>query len=87
MSLVQDIEQRLAGLEPNSLQIVDESAHHAGHAGAAGGGGHFSLTIVSERFAGLSTLERHRRIYLALGALMNKEIHALAIRALAPDEL
>ncbi len=86
MSLAHDIEQRLAGLEPQALQLVDESSHHVGHA-EAGNGGHFSLTIVSGRFSGLSTIERHRQIYRALGPLMQQGIHALAIRALAPDEL
>ena len=87
MSLAQTIEQRLSQFNPRSLELVDESAHHIGHEGASGGGGHYSLTIVSERFAGMTQVERHRQVYRALGALMHKEIHALAIRALTPDEL
>ncbi len=86
MSLAQDIERRLAALEPRSVELVDESAHHVGHQGA-NGGAHFSLTIVSDKFAGLSTVARHREVYRALGPLMQKEVHALAIRAFAPDEL
>jgi len=87
MSLAQTIEQRLSQFNPRSLELVDESAHHVGHEGASGGGGHYSLTIVSDRFAGMTQVERHRQVYRALGPLMQKEIHALAIRALTPDEL
>ncbi len=80
------IEDRLrAALAPESLEIVDQSAAHAGHAGA-GGGGHFALTIVSARFAGQSPIARHRLVYQALGELMRGEVHALTITALAPDE-
>ncbi len=86
-SLAATIEERLAVLEPRSIELTDDSAKHSGHAGAAQGGSHFSLTIVSDRFAGLSTVQRHRKVYEALGFLMKREVHALAIRALAPDEL
>ncbi len=81
------IEQRLAALEPRSVELTDESGLHVGHEGAKGGGSHFRLTIVSARFAGLTQVQRHRKVYEALGPLMHKEIHALAIRALTPDEL
>ena len=74
------------GLEPDHLEIEDESHRHAGHAGARGGGSHYRVTIVCERFRGHSRLERHRMLYDALGSLMEGEIHALAIRALAPEE-
>lgn len=80
------IRSRLAALEPEALELRDESAAHAGHAGARDGGGHFRLTIVSPRFRGQNTLARHRLVYAALGPLMQREIHALAIRALAPEE-
>jgi BolA protein len=80
------IRSRLAELEPEALELRDESAAHAGHAGARSGGGHFRLTIVSPRFRGQTTLARHRLVYAALGPLMQREIHALAIRALAPEE-
>jgi BolA family transcriptional regulator, general stress-responsive regulator len=80
------IRERLQALEPAELAIRDDSALHAGHAGAKDGGGHFDLTIVSAQFAGKSTLARHRLIYEALGPLMRREIHALAIRAYAPGE-
>lgn len=82
------IEERLrAKLTPESLEVVDESALHAGHEGAKAGGGHFAVTIVSPRFQGQSSLERHRLIYQALNDLMHKEIHALRITALTPEEL
>lgn len=86
MDVKSSIEQHLAALAPESLEIVDESAKHAGHEGAKGGGGHYRLTIVARAFAGKPLQERHRMIYRALGALMHKEIHALAIRARAPGE-
>jgi len=73
-------------LQPARLEIIDESHKHLGHAGAASGGGHFNVTIVSRAFAGKSTLERHRMVYLAVADLMRTEIHALGIRALTPEE-
>ena len=87
MELSDRIRERLASLEPQSVEILDESGRHVGHAGAAAGGSHFRLMIVSARFSGMATLARHRMIYEALGPLMQREVHALAIRALAPDEL
>ena len=85
---VSEIEQKLqTALQPLRLDVVDESHLHAGHAGAReSGGGHFAVTVVSSRFAGKGLLERHRLIYDALGPTMRSEIHALSIRALAPDE-
>jgi BolA family transcriptional regulator, general stress-responsive regulator len=87
MDLAAAIRQRLAALEPVSLELEDESARHAGHEGAKSGGGHFRLTVVSPRFSGKATRERHRMVYAALGELMGREIHALAINTRAPDEL
>jgi BolA family transcriptional regulator, general stress-responsive regulator len=87
MELAARIRERLAALEPQSVELLDESGRHVGHAGAAAGGSHFRLTIVSPRFAGHDKLARHRMIYAALGPLMRREIHALAIQALTPDEL
>lgn len=86
MNVALDIEQRLAPLQPSRLQLRDDSALHAGHEGAKGGGGHYSLTIVSPQFSGKSTLARHRLVYAALGPMMQQQIHALAIRAYAPGE-
>ena len=68
------------------LQIDDESHLHAGHVGAASGGGHFKLTIVAPQFAGLSLVARHRAIYAALSRHIPAEIHALTISAFSPDE-
>ena len=82
------IEQCLRqSLTPVSIEVVDESAQHAGHAGAKSGGGHYALTIVSAKFTGQSMVQRHRMIYAALGDAMRQEIHALSIRAYTPDEL
>jgi BolA protein len=85
---VAQIEQRLrAALAPLRLDIVDDSARHAGHAGAReSGGGHYNVTIVSAAFAGKNLIERHRLVYGALGELMHKDIHALSVQALSPDE-
>ena len=79
--------ERLAALAPESISIEDESAQHAGHEGAKGGGGHYRLVIVASRFAQQPLQTRHRMVYDALGPLMHKEIHALAINAYAPDEV
>lgn len=78
--------RRLQALEPDRLDVVDDSRHHAGHAGAADGRGHFSVLVVSKRFADLGTLRRHRLVYEAVGDLMTTDIHALSIQALAPGE-
>jgi BolA protein len=74
-------------LTPSSLEIIDDSHRHAGHAGARDGRGHFNVTIVASRFAGTKRLERHRLVYAALGSLMQTDIHALSVIALAPDEV
>lgn len=87
MTIVQEIEQRLAVLQPESIEVMDDSASHAGHAGARSGGGHFELTIVSPVFAGKSRVQRHRLVYEALAPLMRRSIHALALRTFAPGEL
>lgn len=78
--------ERLAGLAPIRLELIDDSALHAGHAGAREGGGHFRLLIVSEAFAGKTTVKRHRMVFDALGELMRSRIHALSIQSLTPDE-
>jgi BolA protein len=77
---------RLAALAPTVLTIDDDSAEHAGHAGNPGGGGHFSVTIVSEQFRGQGSLARHRAVLDRVGDLIPNPVHALAIRAYAPDE-
>jgi BolA family transcriptional regulator, general stress-responsive regulator len=86
MNTVDTLRRRMAALEPSRLDIIDESHRHAGHAGARDGGGHFRMTIVSPRFAGVRTMERHRLVYDAAGDLMKRQIHALSITAKAPDE-
>ena len=86
-SLLQRIEQRLAVLEPEDVVLTDDSAKHAGHAGAQGGGGHVDLVIVSSQFSGKTLQARHRMIYTALGELMRGEIHALGIKAYTADEI
>ena len=73
-------------LQPQSLEIIDESARHAGHAGAAAGGGHFVVRIVAGAFQGKSPIQRHRMVYDALGDMMQRDIHALSIQASTPDE-
>jgi len=81
------IRERLRALDPVSLELVDESSQHRGHSGwREGGNTHWRLSIVSPRFAGQSTIARHRMIYQALGELMQDPIHALAISARAPGE-
>jgi BolA protein len=81
------IEARLrAELAASHIDVEDESHLHAGHAGAASGGGHFRATIVSDRFVGLSRVARQRLVYGALASEMKSEIHALALRTFTPDE-
>ncbi len=86
MNVAERIRQSLASLQPQQLEITDDSALHAGHEGAKSGGGHYRLSIVSPQFAGLNTLQRHRLVYAALGSLMQHEIHAMSINALTPEE-
>jgi BolA protein len=80
-------ERLVASLAPLECVLGDDSALHAGHAGAASGGGHYNLRIVSSRFEGLRLVMRHRLVYDSLHDLMRNEIHALAITALAPSEI
>ena len=85
---VERIEARLTEvLKPLDLAVGDDSHLHAGHAGAASGGGHYSVRVVSERLEGLRLVMRHRLVYDAVHDMMKAEIHALAITALAPSEL
>ena len=76
-----------AALSPLELVLDDDSALHAGHAGAASGGGHYTVRIVSLQFEGLKLVTRHRLVYDSVHDMMHKEIHALAITALAPSEV
>ena len=85
---VERIRQLLAAaLSPSVLEVEDDSHLHAGHAGAASGGGHYRVKIVSEQFEGLRLVMRHRLVYDAVQGMMHTDIHALAITAVAPSEL
>jgi BolA protein len=85
---VERIRQLLeAALEPESLEVEDDSHKHAGHEGAKSGLGHFNVSIVSSYFNGMNMLARHRAVYSALDDMMKTDIHALAIEAIASDEL
>jgi len=80
------IRERLtAAFSPETLDIIDDSHKHAGHASAKGGG-HFAVHIVSPAFAGKSLVQRHRMVYEAMGDLMQHEVHALTIKAETPNE-
>ena len=76
---IQRIKQRLSALNPSICEIIDDSASHIGHAGAANGAGHFRLKISSEKFNNLAPLAKHRLVYETLGDLMQSDIHALVI--------
>ncbi|HTP48556.1 MAG TPA: BolA family protein [Casimicrobiaceae bacterium] len=86
MDIPATLRARLADLTPVAIDIHDDSAEHVGHAGAAAGGGHFSLLIVSKAFRGQPRLERHQTVFARVGDLLPHPIHALSIRALAPEE-
>jgi BolA family transcriptional regulator, general stress-responsive regulator len=73
-------------LAPRSLEIVDDSARHAGHAGAREGG-HFRVVLVADAFKGKSQLERHRLVYAAVASLLSQGVHALSIVARSPEEM
>jgi BolA protein len=83
---IEAIREALSRLQPSTLEIVDDSHKHVGHEGARDGRGHFSVLIVSPKFVGMNLLARHRAVYEALGDLMQTDIHALSMRAYAPEE-
>ncbi len=85
-SFEQILREQLAPLKPLRLELIDDSALHAGHAGAKSGGGHYRLLIVSAEFSGKSTLQRHRLVHQVLAELMRCKIHALSIQSLTPEE-
>ena len=86
MDIAGTLRSRLAELAPVVLEIQDDSAAHVGHAGAASGAGHFSLLVVSEAFNGVPRLRRHQTVMAKVADLLPHPIHALSIRALAPEE-
>lgn len=75
-----------AAFDPGELSVTDESHLHEGHPGAASGGGHYQIHIVSSAFEGQSRIQRHRAVYQALKDMLEGEIHALGIDAKTPDE-
>ncbi len=82
MNRIDKVRARLTeALEPTELDVIDDSHKHVGHPGARDGRSHFTVHIVSPAFAGLSPLQRHRRVYAALGSLMDTDIHALSVDA------
>ena len=84
---VEMIRERLTNrLQPAELEIIDESAKHAGHAGAASGGGHFIVNITASAFNDKTLIQRHRMVYDAVDDIMHREIHALSIQAKTPEE-
>jgi len=85
-ALIELVTARLTPLSPLALEISDDSAQHVGHAGNTGGG-HLSAKIVSSTFTGMSIVARHRTVYALVEDLMPQQIHALSLRALAPEEL
>jgi BolA family transcriptional regulator, general stress-responsive regulator len=87
MNRLEKIRTLLSVLQPEQIELIDDSHKHAGHAGARDGGGHYQLKIVSAQFVGKSTLARHRMIYSALGEMMKHDIHALNITADTPDKM
>ncbi|MDO9149811.1 MAG: BolA family protein [Methylotenera sp.] len=84
--MIDEIKTRLQALAPTSIDLMDESAQHAGHKGN-GGGGHYKLNITSSHFCGKSQIMRHRLVYQALADLIPHKIHALSIHAIATDEV
>ena len=87
MTTVQRIERTLRDvLDASEVRVEDESAHHVGHAGAAAGGGHYRVTVVSPRFEGKTQVQRHRLVYAALGDAMGSTIHALALTTRTPSQ-
>ena len=86
-----NVQQQIAvtleqAFSPIGLELIDDSAKHRGHAGAQRGAGHYQVKIISSAFSGLSLIKRHQLVYAALSQLMGSAIHALSIKALAPEE-
>jgi len=82
---IEKIRERITdALQPDALEIIDESHKHAGHAGARDGRGHFQVTIVSDKFRNMPPIQCHRLVYDAVGDLMETDIHALSIKASVP---
>jgi len=87
MSRIEDLRNRItSALGADIVELQDDSAKHRGHAGSRGGAGHYSVVVVAARFAGMGRVERHRAVYDAVGDMIPGEVHALAVRALTPEE-
>lgn len=87
MSRIEELQDRItSALGADIVQVQDDSEKHRGHAGARGGAGHYTVLVVAERFAGMGRVERHRAVYDAVGDMIPTQVHALAVRALTPDE-
>jgi len=87
MSRIDDLRTRIvSGLGAERVEVQDDSEQHRGHAGARGGAGHYSVTVVAEHFAGLDRVARHRAVYGAVGDMIPGEVHALVVRAFTPAE-
>jgi BolA protein len=82
---IERIRAALAVLTPTGIELIDESHEHVGHAGARDGRGHYALKITSEAFRGVGAVASHRKVYTALGDLMQTDIHALSIVASVPE--
>lgn len=83
---IEKIKAALAQLAPTSVEVIDNSHLHRGHAGAKSGKGHFALTIVADCFDGKTAIQRHRMVYDALSILMDTDIHAIEIKAITPKQ-
>jgi len=84
---IERIRERLSnGFDASSIEVIDDSHLHVGHAGARDGRGHFRVRIVSTAFEGLRPIQRHQLVYRALGDMMQTDIHALSIAAFTPAE-
>ncbi|GAA5101198.1 BolA family transcriptional regulator [Wohlfahrtiimonas larvae] len=84
---VQQIDALLReNFSPEFLEIIDDSHHHIGHAGAKNGAGHFTVKICSDAFVGKTLVQRHKMVYSALDSMMHSEIHALSIEATVPNK-
>jgi BolA protein len=87
MDRIEELKRRIAtGVSAQRVDVQDDSALHRGHAGARGGAGHYTVSVVAESFAGLDRLARHRAVYAAVGDMIPGEVHALVVRAFTPDE-
>lgn len=87
MSRIDELRARITtALGAEIVDVQDDSAKHRGHAGASGGAGHYTVVVVAGRFAGLGRVDRHRAVYDAVGDMIPREVHALAVRAFTPEE-